>query len=81
MASRAHEIRLVAKLQSGGIGTGVVTVRVMTSSAADLSFLKTLRAFEGFDHECGLAETAVLVKALAGKLAEGKVHMIGEKIP
>ena len=71
MASRAHEIGLVPKLQSGGIGSGIVTVRVMASSAAHLPFLETLRTFEGLHHEGCLPEAAVFVNPLRENSPKG----------
>ena len=80
MASRAHEIGFVPKLQSSGIGSGIVTVRVMTSPAAHLPFLEALRTFEGLHHEGCLPEASVFVKTPAGELAKRNVYMVGEEI-
>src|SRR6202158_2070507 len=80
MASRAHEVRLVRELQCGGVRSGIVSMRFMASSAAHLPFLKALRALQSFPHERRLPKAAVLIKALAGKLAEGNIDMLAEKI-
>ena len=75
---RAHLVRFITKLQGCAIGGFIVRVRVVACAATDSRFLKTLRALEGFDDECGLAEAAVLVKPFARKLAEGN-HQIADK--
>ncbi len=65
MASGAHLVRIVTKLQGGSIRCFVVRMRIVARAAADLPSLKAFRTLEGLDDERRLAKTAVLVKAFA----------------
>ena len=80
VTSRTHEIGFVGELQRSSIRSGIVAVRIMAGSATHLSFPETLRAFQGFYHERGLTEPAILVKTLSGELAEGNAEMGKEEI-
>ena len=65
MASGAHLVWIVAKLQGSSIGGFVVRVRIVARAATHRRLLKTLRTLEGLDDECGLAKPSVFVKTLA----------------
>src|ERR1700740_2121642 len=75
MASRAHLVRIIAKLQGGAIGGFIGRVRVVARTATYRGFLKTFRALERLNYKRGLAEAAILVEALARKFAEGNHHI------
>jgi hypothetical protein len=70
MAVRAHQVRLIAKLYRSQVRSCIVSVRIVTGSAAHLTLPETLRPFQRFHDEGGLTETPVLVKAHPGELAE-----------
>ena len=52
----------------------------MASAAAHLSLPETLRTFEGFDNERGLAKPAVLVETLAGEISERNSGTLAEEM-
>jgi hypothetical protein len=70
MAAGAHQVRLIAKLYRSQVRSCIVSVRIVTGSAAHLTLPETLRPFERFPDEGGLTEAPVLVKAHPGELAE-----------
>src|SRR5579862_2029689 len=78
VASCAHLVWIVAKLQGGAIGSFIVRMRIVARTTTHRGLLKTFRAFECLDDESGLAEAAVLVEAFARKFAEGN-HRITQK--
>ena len=78
MASGAHLVRILTKLQGSSIRGFVVRVRIVASAATHRSLLEAFRTLEGLDDECGLAEAAVLIKAFARKFSEGN-HRIADK--
>src|SRR5580692_8117272 len=80
MAGRAHQVRLIAKLYRSQVRSGIVSVRIVTGSAAHLSLPKTLRPFQRFHDEGGLTEAPVLVKAHSGELAERNAWISWEEL-
>ena len=62
MALRAHQVQPIAKLYGSHVRIRIVTMRIVTGSAAYLSLLEALRPLQGFHDECGLTEAAILVK-------------------
>jgi hypothetical protein len=80
MAVRAHQVRLIAKLYRSQVRSGIVSVRIVTGSAAYLSFLETLRPLQRFHDEGGLTEAPVFVKADPGELGERDAEISLEEL-
>ena len=70
MAIRAHEVGLIAKLRRSQIRCRIVSVRIVTVSAAYLPFPEALRALQRFHDECRLTEAPVFVKTDPREFAE-----------
>src|SRR5580704_7895037 len=79
MAVRAHQVRLIAKLYRSQVRSCIVSVRIVTSSAAHLSSLETLRPLQSFHDEGGLTEAPVFVKADPGELTERNAGITREE--
>ena len=62
VAVRAHQVRLIAKLYRSQVRSCIVSVRIVTGSAAYLSLPETLRPLQSFHDEGGLTKAPVLVK-------------------
>jgi hypothetical protein len=70
MAIRAHEVGLIAKLRRSQVRSRIVSVRIVTVSAAYLPFPETLRTLQRFNDEGGLTEAPVFVKTDPREFAE-----------
>jgi len=65
VASRAHEVWLIAELRRRRVRSGIVAVRIVAGHTTHAPFFETLRTLQSFDHKRRLPKPSVLVKAFS----------------